>query len=62
MRNADEWAAMYLKHIRSLSPEELEAFVAAVQLDAVKHTVAVVNGSLPVLEGVAGEYPEELFR
>lgn len=61
MRKASEWAEMYTKHVGSLSPEELEAFVAAVQLDAVKSVVAVVNGDLPILQGVAGEYPEDLF-
>lgn len=62
MRKASEWAEMYAKHVGVLSPEELEAFVGAVQLDAVKGAISVINGDLPILQRIAGQYPEELFQ
>lgn len=59
MRDATAWAKMYDTHVASLSFEEIEAFVAAIQLDAIRE--------LPTTEDVAhlmklaGTYPDDLF-
>lgn len=61
MRNASEWANMYAQYVGVLSPEELEAFVAAVQLDTLKDVKGVPVTEIKRLEKITGEYPEELF-
>jgi hypothetical protein len=61
MRNAGEWAKMYAEHVRSFSPEEIEAFAAAIQLDALNNQSKITEEQYVRLERTAGEYPENLF-
>jgi hypothetical protein len=61
MRNAGKWAKMYAEHVGVLSPEELEAFAAAIQLDALNNQDKLTKGQYERLEKTAGEYSEDLF-
>lgn len=66
MRSADAWAEMYSKHVASNSPEELAAFAAAIQMDAIATSGdemdRVVSAGIDLLEAQAGKYSEELFQ
>ncbi len=57
---------MYSEHVASDSPEELAAFAAAIQLDAIAsigETIGgVVSKEMDRLEGPAGQYPDDLFQ
>lgn len=63
MRKAIDWAKMYRDQVSCLSIEELEAFVAAIQLEAI---TAMARGALSSedykdVRKHAGKYPEDLF-
>ena len=66
MRSAADWAQMYSKHVASVSPEELEAFAATIQLDAVASSgdemERAVAHEIDRLRVRAAEYPDELFE
>ena len=66
MRTAASWAEMYGKHVASLSVEELEAFAAAIQVDAVASWCikleSVASRELEDLQVRAGDYPATLFQ
>lgn len=61
MRSAIEWAKMYSEHVGSLNEEELEAFVAAVQLNTLEGVGAKLSKEAELISKKAGRYPENLF-
>ncbi len=66
MRTASDWAQMYANHVGVTTPEELDAFAAAIQRDALKSafesTKAEVSREVRKLQKTAGVYPDDLFE